>query len=193
MAEISWPFSATPSEFTLARSTKVFRGTSVFGRSGQNLDFLNDRWTLSCTIDIRDKDEGAELEAFINSLRSGAGIVLCHHFARPEIAGVLTNPLTQALSIGSQNLRINCAIGDYLKAGDMLGVGDQLFQVALDCTNTTGVLTVPITLRNRRAIAEGLTVITSRPTAKFRLSSAVAATFGPGGVIMSTSLELVEA
>ena len=136
MAELAWPLVATPYEFTLSRYTKVFRGSSAFGKSGQNVDTLNDRWMVSCSIGIRNKDDGAELEAFVNSLRSGSAIIRCPHFGRPTIRGVLTNPTTAAIAKGAQNLTINCAAGNYLKAGDMLGIGDQLFQVALDCQPT---------------------------------------------------------
>lgn len=192
MADISWPSSATPYEFTLSRYTKVFRGTSVFGKSGQNIDMLNDRWVISCSIGIRDADDSAELEAFVNSLRSGSGVLRCHHFARPVIRGVLTDTVTQAIAKGAQQLSITCAAGNYLKAGDMLGIGDQLFQVALDCSTATTTLTVPVTMRSRVAISAGLSVITSEPAGKFRLASAASTSFGPGGVMMGTTLELVE-
>ena len=147
---------------------------------------------VSCSIGIRDKDDGAELEAFVNSLRSGSAILRCHHFGRPAIRGVLTNPTTAAIVKGVQNLTINCAAGNYLKAGDMLGIGDQLFQVALDCSTVTTTLSVPITMRNRLDIAAGLTVTTTQPTAKFRATPGASTSFGPGGVMMSTTLELVE-
>lgn len=192
MAEITWPSSATPYEFTLSRYTKVFRGSSVFGKSGQNIDMLNDRWMLSCSIGIKDSDDSAELEAFVNSLRSGSGVVRCHHFVRPVIRGVLTNPVTQTTAKGAQQLNITCAVGNYLKAGDMLGVGDQLFQVSIDCSTSTTTLTVPVTMRSRKTVSAGLQVITSQPTGKFRLASAASTTFGPGGVMMGTTLELVE-
>jgi len=192
MAEISWPKSATPQEFTLSRYTKVFRGTSVFSKSGQNIDMLNDRWKVSCSIGVRNPEDSFELEAFVNSLRSGSGIVLCHHFARPYIRGVLTNPLTQTIAKGAQQINITCESGNYLKAGDMLGVGDQLFQVAFDCSTNTSTLAVPLTMRSRKLVSAGFNVITSEPTGKFRLASTASITFGPGGVIMGTSLELVE-
>jgi len=192
MAELSWPSIATPSEFTLSRYAKVFRGTSVFGKTGQNIDMLNDRWKISCSIGVRSYDDSAELEAFVNSLRSGSGIVRCHHFARPVIRGVLTNPTTAAIAKGSQTLTLNCAAGNHLKAGDMLGIGELLFQVALDCETSTTTLSVPVTMRSRKAFSAGLTVVTSEPTGKFRLASAASTSFGPGGVIMGTTLELVE-
>jgi hypothetical protein len=192
MAELTWPSVAVPSKFTLSRYTKVFRSISAFGKSGQNIDMLNDRWQISCEIGIRSKDDSAELEAFVNSLRSGVGIVRCHHFKRPVIRGVLTNPTTAAIAKGAQALTINCTAGNYLKAGDMLGVGDLLFQVALDCSTTTSTLSVPVTMRSRKAIASGLSVVVSEPTAKFRLRSEASTSFGPGGVIMGTTLEFVE-
>jgi hypothetical protein len=192
MSDIAWPSEAVPYEFSLKRYTKVFRATSVFGKTGQNIDMLNDRWMVSCSIGIRSKEDSAALEAFVNSLRSGSGVVLCHHFSRPEIRGVLTNPTTQATLKGSQILVLNAQPGDNLKAGDMLGVGTQLYQVVIDCSTTTNTLTVPIILRLRSNIPAGLSVVTSKPAARFRLSSEASTTFGPGGSIMGTTLEFVE-
>jgi hypothetical protein len=105
---------------------------------------------------------------------------------------VLTNPTTQAISKGSETLILNVQPGNYLKAGDMLGVGTQLYQVVLDCSTTTNTLVAPVILRPRADISAGLSVITSEPTGRFRLSSEASTTFGPGGAIMGTTLELVE-
>jgi len=192
MSDITWPTVAVPYEFSLKRYTKVFRATSVFGKTGQNIDMLNDRWMVSCSIGIRSKEDAPALEAFVNSLRSGAGVVLCHHFTRPTIRGLLTNPTTRATPQGSENLSLNVQPGDNLKAGDMLGVGTQLYQVVLDCSTTTSILTVPVILRSRVDIAAGLPVTTLEPKGRFRLSSEASTSFGPGGVIMGTTLELVE-
>lgn len=192
MANIAWPDSAIPSDFTLSRYTKVFRGTSLFGKSGQNLDTVNDRWLAKCSISIRDRDAAAELEAFVNKLRGGSAVVLCYHFARPVISGVLTNPTTIAMAMGVQNLTLNCAAGDYLKAGDMLGIGDQLFQTAFDCAASGTTITVPLTMRSRKPIAGSVAVTTVQPTGKFRLVGVGSTTFSPGGITMGTELELVE-
>ena len=192
MANIAWPDCAIPYDFTLSRYTKVFRGTSIFGKSGQSVDTLNDRWLAKCSISLRDKDASAELEAFVNKLRGGGAVVLCPHFARPVIGGVLTNPTTQALGAGAQTLVLNCTAGDYLKAGDMLGIGEQLFQVAFDCSASGASISVPVTMRSRKPIAANTAVITSYPTGKFRLSSVASTTFSPGGITMGTDLELVE-
>lgn len=192
MSVVAWPETCIPYEFTLSRYTKVFRGTSAYGKSGQNVDMLNDRWKISCTIGLRSADDSPELEAFVNGLRSGASTTTCYHFKRPYIRGVLTNPLTQTMSKGAQNLSITCAIGDYLKAGDMLGINDQLFQVALDCTSTTTTLTVPVTLRSRDDIVAGLSVTTVKPTGNFRLLGTASTSYSPSAVIMDTTLEFVE-
>lgn len=81
-----------------------------------------------------------------------------------------------------------------LNAGDMLGVGSQLFQVRTNATATSaGVLTVKTVNRTRVALSSGAAVTWDRPTALFAVQDGASAfSFGPGAMGAS-SFRLVEA
>ncbi len=193
MPNIVWPSILLPSEFALKRYTKVFRSKSMFGHTAQNADMLNDRWLASASMSSKDKDSAATLEAFINNLRGGANTVDLYHFARPTISGNMTGTVTYAEELmGSQSLTIASPTGTTLKAGDMLGVYGLLVQVAFDCVSSGGLLVIPLTMRLRKTIPIGTTVITSKPTGKFRLAGQTSTSFGPGGRIMGLSIDLLE-
>ena len=81
-----------------------------------------------------------------------------------------------------------------LLAGDMLGVGGQLFQVAADTGNAypDGWLQVPVINRVRSTIATGSAVTWYRPTCEMVLPAMQAGPVHRPGVIESTALDLVE-
>lgn len=193
MANIAWPSSLLPSEFLLKRYTKVFRSKSMFDHKGQNTDMLNDRWLASVSISSRDKDVAPTFEAFINNLRNGANTVELYHFSRPTISGTMTGTLTgAAAALGSQTLVVSTPTGQTLKAGDMIGVSGLLLQVAFDCVSVGNLIEIPLTMRLRKAVPIGTTVITSNPTAKFHVPSQTSTSFGPAGRIMGVSFDLLE-
>lgn len=193
MANLAWPSELIPFEFTLARFTKVFRGKSVFGRSGQNLDTLNDRWTVSMSCSAKNSSVAASIEAFIANMRNGANTVDIYHFARPSVSGSLTGvPSAFSTGQGSQVLTVSAPNGSALKSGDMLSVGGMLNQVSEDCTASAGSLTIPLVMRLRKPVSAGEAVILDKPTARFRLAESISPTYGPGGYIMSMGLNFVE-
>lgn len=193
MANIIWPSEAIPREFNLSRYTKVVRNVAIFGRKGQNIDMLNDRWLASVQIAARDADTSPILESFVNKLKAGASTVECYHFGRPEISGLLLSDMvTSTNPQGSEYLNVSAATGSTLKAGDMLGVSGLLLQVAFDCTAVSNAIQIPLTIRLRKPLSSGITVVTSKPTTKFRLSDIGSTTYGPGATIRGISLNLAE-
>lgn len=83
--------------------------------------------------------------------------------------------------------------GPGVKAGDMLGVGSQLFQVWEDAETGAGaVLTVKTVNRTRTSLASGAAVVWDRPTATFAMQDQLSAfSFGPRAMGPS-SFRLVE-
>jgi len=80
-----------------------------------------------------------------------------------------------------------------LKAGDMIGVSGQLFQVKSDCTaNASGVLTVPLVNRSRRSITSGASVLWDKPTAEFYMMDPRSRSVYTPGFGGSQTIELVE-
>jgi hypothetical protein len=80
-----------------------------------------------------------------------------------------------------------------LKAGDYVGAGGQLFQVASDAVaSSAGDMTVPVLNRVRGTIALGSVVTWYRPTCEMVLPAMQAGPVRRPGVIESTALDLVE-
>ena len=80
-----------------------------------------------------------------------------------------------------------------LRAGDFIGAGGQLFQVAADTTlSDAGTGSVPIVNRVRSTIASGSAVTWYRPTCEMVLPAMQAGPVHRPGVIESTALDLVE-
>lgn len=83
--------------------------------------------------------------------------------------------------------------GGDLKAGDMLGVGGQLFRVKSDVSpDSAGALSVPVTTPVRAAISSGAAVTLVRPTATFMAPNFFNPTTYSPGTLQSAALELVE-
>lgn len=81
-----------------------------------------------------------------------------------------------------------------LKAGDMLGVGSHLFQVADDVTlNDAGAGTVNVVNRARGTIAGGTAVIWNRPTAEFILPAPAVRFAHQPGYLQQMAFDLEEA
>ena len=192
MFDVQWPEFATPASFSLTKHTRAFSNVAGYSKKGQNVDILNDRWKVTLGISMRNRETAPRLEAFVNGLRRGISTVRLYHFGRQQILGTLTNPETLVTPRGSQTLNLQVQVGDFVKAGDMLGVGDQLFQVAFDAVATTTSLAVTLNSRVRLDIPSGIAVQTSQPTARFRVVGNPATSYGPGGVMLGLSLEFVE-
>lgn len=193
MANFAWPDYALPRDFTLSQYTNVVRNIAIFGKKGQNIDLLNDRWIASVQIAARDSEVSPLLESFVNKLKAGANTVELYHFARPTISGELLSDLvSNYIAKGSDILYATVATGSTLKAGDMLGVNGMLMQVALDCEAISNLIEIPLTMRIRKTVNAGTPITTVQPTAKFRLNDLVSTTYGPNATIRGLELNLLE-
>lgn len=196
MANYAWPSTLPPMGFNPQLVQRGMRVSSNFGYVGQNIDLVQERWKATLHMSLRDNASGAELEAFMAKLRGGANTCSFGHFFRQLPNGTLrsTTGLAANAAYGADSVSINTTAGATLLAGDMLGVGGQLLQVADTCTaNGAGLLVVPVINRLRRAMTAGVdAVVWSYPTAKWRLVSSPAASYGKGGVMLAASYDFVE-
>ena len=172
--------------------------SSPYGGSEQAVDLLNDRWLMTCELPPSPRhSEGAWREAFINNLRGQSNTVALWHFTRPAPRGTMRGTLTLNASAaqGASSIVVTGGAGQAgttLLAGDLLGVGSLLLQVGADCTaNGSGVVTVPIANRLRRALSSGASVTWDKPTAEFRLATHSGVHYGPRSV-SATSFDFVE-
>ncbi len=196
MSTITRPTQFIPRACTLTLSTNQRVSASPFGGSEQAVDMLNDRWMLSCDLPPSSHVSAAWLEAFIASMRGQVNVVALYHFARPQPRGTArgTMLINGAIAQGASSIAIDgiSPSTGTLLAGDMLGVGGQLFMVAADVTASGGAATVSIVNRVRTALADNTSVTWDRPTALFRLVSSPSVAFAPG-LATPTGFDFAEA
>lgn len=194
MTLIALPAGFCPNSFTMRQQSVQRVFASSFGGSEQVVDLQNDRWLVSLSLPNRLHADAARVEAFIAALRGMANTVALYHWVRKQPRGSMRGaPTAQAQGAGSGTLPINTVPGATLLAGDMIGVGGLLLQIAEDATaNGAGVLAAPLVNRLRIPVAAGSSVFWDRPVAPFRLSSTSAVQYIPG-YSPEVSFDFVEA
>jgi hypothetical protein len=171
-------FPFTPREFSLVLRVNTRANAAPGGGSEQAVDLLNDRWVCSMTLPVRRHETAAALEAFLNRLRGMTNTVNIWHMRRPAprgtIAGTVLTNGSQAQGAASLVLD-GATAGTTVLAGDMLGAGGQLLQVATDATaDGSGNMTVALANRLRAAIADNQAVTLTRPSVPMRLMASEA-------------------
>lgn len=196
MSTITRPTQFIPRACTLMLATNQRVSASPFGGSEQAVDMLNDRWMMSVDLPPASHANSAWLEAFIGSMRGQVNMVALYHFARPQPRGTArgTMLINGAVAQGASSIAIDgiSPSAGTLLAGDLLGVGAQLFMVAADVTASGGAATVSIVNRVRSAISDNASVTWDRPTALFRLVSSPSVAFAPG-LATPTGFDFAEA
>lgn len=195
MSVIALPSGFCPNSFLLRQQTAQRAFASPFGGSEQVIDLLNDRWLVSMSLPNRLHADAARVEAFIASLRGMANTVALYHWVRKQPRGTMRGtPVAWGTSAGSATLNISAHVGGVtLLAGDMIGVGDLLLQIAEDCVaDGGGLLQTKLVNRLRHTVLADTPVIWDRPTAPFRLASPSAVQYIPG-YAPEVSLDFVEA
>lgn len=178
MATITLPSGFSPRSCQLRLATTARTHASPYGGSEQAVDLLNDRWLLSLELPPRaGYDAAAGIEAFLAALRGPVNTCNLWHFARPTVRGTLASATCGAASQGASSVTLTGT--GTLKAGDMLGIGGLLLQVAAD-VSISGSGAVSLVNRLRSAISGGSAVTFTRPTAAFRcVTPGVGVTYRP--------------
>jgi hypothetical protein len=180
--------------FSLNLDTTQRSFASPFGGSEQVIDLGSDRWKATLSASPRTYAEAAALEALINSMRGMTNTLAIYHLLRPQPRGTMRGaPLTNGVAVGAQAVYIFTDPGATLLAGDMLGAGGLLFQVAADSVaNGAGEFLVPIVNRVRRTLSALTPVVWDKPAAPFRLASKPVVQFVPG-YAQGVAMDFVEA
>ena len=164
MSTITWPSGLTPRQFSLRLAPVQRTHSSPFGGSEQVVDLLNDRWMVSMELPADTHANMAAVEAFIAAMRGQTNTVALYHWARQAVRGTLASG-TATGSIGASSITVSGS--GTLKAGDMIGAGGLLLQVAADVT-LSGSGSVSLVNRLRTALSSAALTLT-QPTAPFRL------------------------
>jgi hypothetical protein len=126
------------------------------------------------TLDTRSNPVAvARVEATVSKLNLGY-VAVFGHIARQALQGTMAGSPTLSVSAlkGAENIVVQTTAGATVKAGDMLGVSGLLLQVSADATaNGSGVLTVPLVNRLRKALTSGAAIVYAYPTTRWLLTS----------------------
>lgn len=176
MATITAPaILAQASSFRATLATNQRVSAAPFGGSEQAVDLLNDRWLFSLELPPNNYANSAALEAFVAALRGQTNTANLYHLARPVPRGTMRGTLTlnAAAAQGASSIVVTGGVGQAsttLLAGDLLGVGGLLLQVAADATaNASGVITLSLVNRLRTALSSAAAVTWNQPTVPMRL------------------------
>lgn len=192
IAAPSW-FRAASLEWSLGRAT--VQHTSQLSRFVQTVDLLAWQWYVIVTLPPAVLRASGRNEAFCNALAGGADTLALHHMARPQPLGTMRGTPTLAAAVAqfAKVLSVQATAGATLLAGDMFGIGGQLFQVQDDCVaNGSGVMAVTVVNRSRKSITSGAAVVWNKPTAEFYLLDPRSRSVYVPGFGGGQTLELVE-
>jgi len=192
MAVYDYPVALKPETMEWGTTKAGVQFRSPFDGSIEAVGFPGDFWTLSIGYPPQfDRDSGA-LSAFWEHMAGGINKVRVPHFLRPVPQGSMrgTPTLAAAASRGDSTLQITTTGG--LKAGDFIGVGNQLCRALFDCDPVGGTLTVTLVNRIRAAVSSGSPVTWDHPTATFIYPSKTCSTSFSEGVSGRSMIDLVE-
>lgn len=170
MTLIALPSTFRPDSFSMRLETVERAFSSPDESSEQVIDRVRDRWKISLTLPRGPQEVAARNEAFVNALRGQTNTCNLWHMKRRIPLGTMRgSPTVVAQGSGNGTILINTTPGATLLAGDMIGIGGLLLQVAQDCVaDGAGLLTTYLANRLRTDLAGGTPVIWDTPTAPFR-------------------------
>lgn len=189
---LSWPDWLDPGTAEIGLKRQVVQHRSGLTGVFQAVETGAEYWVMNLSIPARLRRVSGRDEAFFNRLVGGAQPVALWHFGRPEPLGTMRgSPILNATMAQFSRTMLITATGT-LVAGDMIGVGGQLFQVA-DASQGGGLLTVTTVNRSRAQLAAGAAVTWYRPTASFVMVEDSSAFVHAGYGMAGSSFSFVEA
>jgi hypothetical protein len=171
MSTFTWPSAWTVDAVAFYLLPNVRAFISQYSGAFQAVDLLGERFMMSGRLSMARLSDGGAREAFFNRLL-GANLIAAWHLARPQPIGTQrgTPTLSADIAQGATSLPMQgLTNGATWLAGDMLGVGGQLFQIAADVTVSGTTATITIANRARAALSSGASVTWDKPTANWRL------------------------
>lgn len=195
MATYDFPeeLCAQMANFGLQKAGLQFRG--IFNGDLQAVDLNGERWMMSLTTPPKLSRAAGALEAFANLISGGINKVRMHHPQRLVPLGTLRgSPTLQVTTaVGDREAVLTVASGATLKAGDMLGIGAHLLQVAQDCAASGTTLEVPFVNRFRDVVNSGAAVTWDQPTTLFVCSAMLNMASHKPGFVEGLALDFDEA
>lgn len=200
MATWDWPSldAFVPREVVIGARVPKTRFDAFFTGTQQTISHLADRYRATVRLPACTPEEGFVREAFFTEVVSAGHHLRLGHPAQFQPRGTLRGTLTvQApAAAGARTLVIQGGTpgAGTLLGGDVLAAGDQLLQCGWQgATASGGVLTLPMVLPLRRALAAGTAVAWLQPRARWQLlAEQVDLTYRRGRWQQPVELMLVE-
>jgi hypothetical protein len=195
MAIYTWPAWLKPAEADFALQKAAAVSVSPFNGSVEPHDYVAERWVVSVTLPAcRSDEEGYRRVAFLNRLPGALHRVMLGPFLWGQYApaGTLRGSPTLQVDVARGSDTVSISGSGTLQAGDWLGIGPQLFQVANDCASSSGVISVPLVNRVRAVLAAGTAVVWDRPTGAFILPASQVRALRRPAVLEAVTLDFLE-
>lgn len=183
-------------EFGLTANTTLF--TSPLSGAVQTIEMPSPRWRFNAAFDNLTEADAALLQGFFAQLRGQAGRFYQHNLARPVPRGIATGtPLVNGASQTGTSIITDGwtpSQTGILKVGDFFKIGYELKMVVSADVNSDGSGNATITFEPpiRTSPANDSAIITSSPTAVFKLTGDDNGWSVKPGLITSFNLQGIE-
>lgn len=180
MSTFAWPAGLLPQTVSWGIQKSATQSRSPMAGSVESIEFPGQFWRCSITLPERSIANGGAASAFFERIAGGAERVLVPYWPRLLPSGTMRASPTLSAPAVRGELSLSISTSGSLLAGDMIGVGAQVFRVLADSFASGGVLVVPLVNRVRGPIAAGQPVIWNSPTGLFLMpSQSFAAVYSP--------------
>lgn len=195
MAILTFP-SRFPSSITWSLQSNTQAFESPFNKTTQVLEMAGARWMASLQFPVMSPSDAREMMAFLVSLRGEAGRFYLYDHSLVAPQGIATGvPVVAGASqsgslLNTSDWTVSTAI---LKAGDWIGVGDELKMVIEDISSdASGLASIKIEPPIRTSPANLSAIVIDKPTAIMRMSSDTASWSIATSLHYSTTIDCVE-
>ena len=168
----AWPAAWNLEEFSFTLDPNVAGFSSQYTKSFAGIDLIGEAFVMTGRLARARLEDGGAREAYFNRLR-GVHYISAWHLVRPQPIGTQRGAPTLSANVaqGASVLPLQgLTDGNTYRAGDMLGVSTQLFQVADDVLISGTTANVNVVNRARKALTSGNAVVWDKPVANWRLT-----------------------
>lgn len=192
MATHNYPESLIPQSMEWRSLKAAIQSRSPFTGAVEGVEFAAERFAWTLTLPERRQANAAEAQAFFARIAGGIERVRMRAFTRSIPRGTLRGLPTLAAPVERGALSLQIAGSGTLRAGDLFGVGDQVFMNFQHCGDIAGVITVQLVHRARKAIPAGTAVVWDKPTFLVNLPTPSSSLSLRPGAAAGMTVELVE-
>lgn len=191
-----WPSTLTPRALEWRLNKPGVQWRSPFTGSLQSVGFIGEHWEIRIGLrgEGRLLQRSAEMEPLLMYLAGGFNRIDIYHWVRPLPRGTLRGTPTLGVSTikGDMQMVLTVAAGSTLQAGDLFGVGSQVFMCRMPCVAVGTTLTVALVNRVRTAIPSTTAVVWERPLVTVVSPELSAGLIYQPGMALPAELVLVE-